>query len=372
MGNPLRILHVVVNMNRGGAETLLMNLYRNIDRTKVQFDFLTCKEGVFDKEIKDMGGRVHQIPYISDVGHFGYIKELNKFFSSNNGYKIVHSHLDKMSGIVLREAKKAGILIRISHSHNTQSEGGLAAKLYKWYTGKLILPNATNYFACSRDAAQWLFPKNFNNTMVLKNGIEYQQFAFSPNTRKQVRDELNIQDDYFVLGHVGRFCLQKNHTYLLDIFAEFHQNNEKSILVLAGEGPLRNKIEQKARKLGLADKILFLGVRSDIHRLLQAFDLFIFPSLHEGLPVSLVEAQGSGLPCIISSEVSREVDLGLNLIEYAPLDNTTAWVEKIKMIAEKRNNRIIKSYSLIEKGYDIKKSAYQLEEFYLKAEGTKI
>lgn len=168
MGSPLRILHVVVNMNRGGAETLLMNLYRNIDRTKIQFDFLTCKPGVFDDEIIELGGKIQRISYISDVGHFRYMKELETFFVNNNYYSIVHCHMDKMSGLVLKAANKAGVPTRISHSHNTQSEGSLVAKLYKWYAGQSIFLNSTNFFACSGEAAKWLFPKSVGKSILIQ------------------------------------------------------------------------------------------------------------------------------------------------------------------------------------------------------------
>ena len=369
MDYPIRVLHVVVNMNRGGAETLLMNLYRNIDRSKVQFDFLTCKPGVFDEEIQDLGGKIHRIPYISDVGHFRYRKELNIFFEENKHYAIVHSHMDKMSGFVLHAAKKAGIPTRISHSHNTQSEGGLVTKLYKWYAGQYIFPNATNFFACSSEAANWLFPRKAEMALILKNGIEHEQFAYSDEVRKNIREELLIDDQTFVLGHVGRFNLQKNHSYLLDIFSNYHSINSKSKLILVGDGPLRNEIEQKAKNLGIEKDVLFLGVRSDINCLLQAFDVFVFPSLHEGLPVSLIEAQGAGVPCVISDVISKEVDLEINLVEYAPLHNLQDWINKIKRVASKSNSRYLQKDALSVKGYDIKKTAIEVENFYSKVSG---
>jgi glycosyltransferase involved in cell wall biosynthesis len=367
VGSPIRVLHAVVNMNRGGAETLLMNLYRNIDRTKVQFDFLTCKEGVFDQEIVQMGGRVHRIPYISDIGHFQYIDHLNEFFRKNNSYRIVHSHMDKMSGLVLRGAKKAGIPIRISHSHNTQSEGGLAARIYKWFSGRYILPNATDYIACSSSAAQWLFAEKSNRATILKNGIDYTAFAYSPSVRNQVRKELCLNEETFVLGHVGRFCLQKNHSFLLDIFAQYAQRHENSVLILVGDGPLRKEVENKSKELCLVEKVNFMGVRSDINRLLQAFDLFIFPSLHEGLPVSLIEAQASGVPCLISDQVSEEVDLGVNLIKYASLNNSQEWLRKIQNISDSQHDRRIPPATLSDSGYNIIETAYEMERFYLNA-----
>nr|WP_249308756.1 glycosyltransferase family 1 protein [Lederbergia citrea] len=356
-------------MNRGGAETLIMNLYRNINKSKVQFDFLTCKPGVFDDEISKMGGKVHRIPYISDVGHFKYIRELDRFFSINNNYKIVHSHIDKMSGLVLRSAKKAGITIRISHSHNTQSEGGIAARTYKWFTGKLIIPNSTNFFACSNYAAKWLFNEKSSSAKILKNGIEPDTFNFSNKVRKQFKEELKLADNTFVLGHVGRFAEQKNHTFLIDVFADLCKENNNSILLLIGDGPLRKDIEEKVRNLNLEKRVMFLGIRSDINRILQGLDIFVFPSLHEGLPVSLIEAQGAGLPCLISDRISPEVDIGRNLVDYASIEDKAKWVNKIRNIASTPFLRTSVNDSLVAQGYDISATANHIEDFYLKISG---
>ncbi|MGE7856167.1 MULTISPECIES: glycosyltransferase family 1 protein [Bacillus] len=365
MGTPLRVLHVVVNMNRGGAETLIMNLYRNIDRSKVQFDFLTCKEGVFDEEVVKLGGKVHRIPYVTDVGHRGYIKALDTFFNSHPQYKIVHSHMDKMSGFVLRSAKKARVPVRIAHSHSTSSEGGAIAKIYKWYAGAFIAPCATHFLACSRAAAQWLFANRESATKILKNGIECDEFTFNSDIREQVRKELKLHEGVFVLGHVGRFAYPKNHTFLIDIFAQLIEYRPNSILLLVGDGPLRLDMEKKVEKLKLTDKVKFLGIRSDINRLLQAFDTFVFPSIYEGLPVTLIEAQGAGLPCIISDTITQDVDLDLNLVEQCSLLDVRKWVEELQNITDKQVSRNVTQYVLAEKGYDIKKITGFAQNLYV-------
>ncbi|MGE6552403.1 glycosyltransferase family 1 protein [Bacillus mycoides] len=364
MGTPLRVLHVVVNMNRGGAETLIMNLYRNIDRSKVQFDFLTCKEGVFDEEIVKLGGKVHRIPYVTDVGHRGYIKALNTFFSSHPQYKIVHSHMDKMSGLVLRSAKKARVPVRIAHSHNTSSEGGATAKIYKWYAGKSIGTCATHLLACSNAAARWLFADKADTARILKNGIDCDRFLFIPEMRKHVREELQLEQDALVIGHVGRFAHQKNHAYLIELFAQLTRFRPNSILLLAGEGPLRMEIENQVRELNLEKHIMFLGIRADIERILQAFDVFVFPSIHEGLPLTLIEAQGVGLPCIISDAITKEVDLGMNLVEHVPLADKMAWIEKMKNIEISNFPREIPAQVFLEKGYDITHTAELTQDYY--------
>ncbi|MBS2969661.1 glycosyltransferase family 1 protein [Metabacillus sp. KIGAM252] len=366
MGSPVRVLHTVVNMNRGGAETLIMNLYRNMDRSKVQFDFLTCKEGVFDDEIRELGGTIHRIPYITDGGHFRYIRSLNAFFSQNRHYKIVHSHLDKMSGFVMQAAKKYGIPVRIAHSHNTQSEGNFLAKTYKDYAGRLIHPSSTHLFSCSQAAAEWLFGDRGRVSILLKNGIDSEQFKHSSSTRNRIRLELGITNQY-VIGHVGRFNLQKNHNFLIDVFNECSKNFTDLHLVLAGDGPLRNEMEQKVKNLNLSEKVSFLGIRSDIHHLLQAFDLFAFPSLHEGLPVTLVEAQGAGLPCIISDKITREADMGIDLITYLPISQKEDWAAKIPKILLETKQRNIPQDALASNGYDIRNTSKWAQGFYLEA-----
>lgn len=373
MGSPLRVLHVVVNMNRGGAETLIMNLYRNIDRSKVQFDFLTCNKGVFDEEIKEMGGRIHRIPYVTSVGHQGYIKSLQKFFQENQNYRIVHSHMDKMSGFVLKAAKNKNVPVRIAHSHNTSSEGGPTAKLYKWYAGKQISDNANELYACSNAAAYWLFKKKADSVKILKNGIEQQKFTFTPSIREKVRSSLGIKKDTLLLGHVGRFSLQKNHMFLLELFAEYRKRNSKAKLMLVGDGALKGKIMEKMRELRIEEDVLLLGIRSDINELLQAMDVFVFPSFHEGLPVTLIEAQGAGIPCVISDRISNEVDMGVGLIEKLPIghDNLSEWIFKLDQTSSYIRHSIPDEV-LNNKGYNINYTAENIQREYLALGGEEV
>ncbi|WP_079505303.1 glycosyltransferase family 1 protein [Mesobacillus jeotgali] len=365
MGSPLRVLHVVVNMNRGGAETLLMNLYRNIDRSKIQFDFLTCKEGVFDKEINELGGRIYRIPYITDVGHSNYLKALNGFFMNTPQYQIVHSHMDKMSGFVLRAAKKAGVSVRIAHSHSTRSEGGAAARIYKWYAGIMIPKYATYFVSCSGEAAEWLFGKKADRTILLKNGIDLEHFKYSQKVRESIRSELKIKEDQFIVGHVGRFSMPKNHSYLLEVFKEFLSYREEAILLFVGDGPLLPEIKRKVEEMQLTKKVKFLGSRSDVDQLLQAFDIFLFPSVFEGFPLSVIEAQASGLPCLISDTITKEIDMGIGLVQSLSLNNKKLWIDKMQEIAGLHSIRNSNLNLLISKnGFDIKNSSDYLREFY--------
>src|SRR5690625_893344 len=365
MDSPLKILHVVVNMNRGGAETLIMNLYRKKNREKFKFYFLTFKSGVFDSEITNMGGKVHRIPYITDVGHSGFIQELNYFFKENWNYKIIHSHMDKMSGFILKSAKKAKIPIRIAHSHNTASEGGVFANAYKWYAGNHILTSATHLYACSNKAATWLFGNRSDQAHILKNGIEIEKFKFCRNVRDSIRNELQLGQDTFVVGHVGRFLPQKNHLFLIDLFSSINKQVSDSKLLLVGDGPLRNKVESRVNELNLKDKVKFLGVRENINQLLQVFDIFVMPSLHEGLPVTLIEAQGAGLPCFISNNITQEVDIGNGLVQYLPLKNKESWISAIANFKIENQSRENSLSALSEKGYDIKQTAKDTEQMYL-------
>ena len=365
MDSPIRVLHVVVNMNRGGAETFIMNLYRNIDRSRVQFDFLTCKPGVFDQEIKDMGGIIHRIPYLSEVGPSKYQKQLKDFFLKHPEYKILHSHLDKVSGMVCKVATKCGIPIRIAHSHNTESEGNRVYKLYKWYLGTHIRKTATHFVACSKKAGEWLFGKSDLQTTIIKNGVESEVFTFSEDRRHFVRQNLNLHEEALVIGHIGRFHLQKNHAFLIEVFAETLKFYPNAILVLVGDGPLRNSMERLAVRRRVRDRILFLGIRDDIPNLLQAFDLMLFPSHHEGLPVTIIEAQAAGLPCVLSEHITQEIDLGVQLIRYARLSDKEEWLSKIRFYAKREFSRDIPAEALAVKGFDIRLTAKWMTNFYI-------
>lgn len=355
-------------MNRGGAETLIMNLYRNMDRSKIQFDFLTCKPGSFDSEILDMGGKIYRTPYVTDVGHFGYVRTLQSFFAKHSNYKIVHSHMDKMSGLVLRAAKEAGIPVRIAHSHNTSSEGGMLAKTYKWLAGKHINHSATHRFACSTEAAKWLFGKLAVHSNILQNGIEINNYLFSENIRKVMRRELQVDDDTLVIGHVGRFSPQKNHSFLLEVVSHVIKQNPNTKLYLVGDGACKGTILEKIKEFNIESNVHLLGVRDDVERLLQAFDLFVFPSLHEGLPVSLVEAQSSGLSCLISDNISREVDLGLGLIKYLSLQKPSDWVSEIISRKKCGVQRVTPVSQPSVNHFDIKETAVQTQSTYLALE----
>jgi len=356
-------------MNRGGAEAFIMNLYRNIDRTKVQFDFLTSKEGVYDEEIKQMGGVVYRIPYITEVGHRKYLRSLNAFFIKYPFYQIIHSHMDKMSGLVLSSARSHHIPIRIAHSHNTSSEGNKVIQLYKWFNGKKIKHSATERFACSEQAGTWLFKNEGLPYQLINNGIDIEAYQYNESLRKQKREELGVSEDQLLIGQIGRFNHQKNHQFTVELFSRFIKEKKDARLVFVGDGTLRKNTEDMVAKLALNDVVSFTGVRSDIPELLSAFDVLLFPSFHEGMPVALIEAQAAGLPCVASDAITPDVDLKLGLVHFLNLDNKDQWIREVSVISRKKAIRSIPIQLIKGKGFDISDTATQLQQYYLSKVG---
>ncbi|MFC4735409.1 glycosyltransferase family 1 protein [Bacillus daqingensis] len=362
MREPVRILHAVVNMNRGGAETLLMNLYRSIDRNRIQFDFLTSFEGVYDDEIRRLGGRIYRIPSIRS-GPKKYVKGLDQFFHEHPETIIIHAHMDKLSGIVLERAHKAGVPIRIAHSHNTSSEGSSLIKMYKWGAGKKIKFSATHFIACSKEAGRWLFPDQ-NDYLVLTNTIRTESFLFNKMNRRRIRVQLGLDETHTLFGHVGRFQTQKNHVFLLKRFAAVHASEPAARLILIGAGPLETELRKLASRLGISNYVLFAGIQEDIEGFLHAMDVFVFPSLHEGLPVSVIEAQAAGLPCLLANTITPDIDIQAGLCRFLPLSEPERWEKMMRGLALRRNERCSR---LIEKKagrFDSLQAAKDLQSFY--------
>lgn len=365
MVEPIRILQITGGMNMGGIENFIMNIYRNIDRSRVQFDFLIHQEEkqIFEDEIVSLGGKVYRIPSLGKVGHFKYLKELREFFNIHKEYKIVHSHYNTISGVILREAKRCGIKTRIAHSHTSYPKYRLIERIYKEYSRLLIRGNANKRFACSQKAGEWLYGIN-NEFEVINNGINPQEYLFNIKKRNEMRENLNLKTNDIVIGHVGRFSSEKNHSFLIDIFNELLKINKNYKLLLVGDGNTREEIEKKVQSLKLEDSVRFLGVRKDVKDILQGLDLFILPSVFEGLPVTLVEAQGAGLKCFISDSVTREIDLECGLTEFISLNKSAQ--EWAKMID--KNKDYIRKNTLNElrsHGYDMTQNAKELENFYI-------
>lgn len=363
----LRVLHSVSNMARAGIETMLMNYYRNIDRSKVQFDFLANKPvpGEYDDEIRSMGGRVFVSPGLNPLHYPQYKRFVADLLQESPEIKIVHAHNEAMGYYALQSAKDAGIKVRIAHAHNTQIIRDYKYPL-KLFCKQLLPGAATEYWSCGRDAGIYYYgEKRWNESgFILRNAIDLSRFAFSKDARDKLRKAYGLED-CFVIGHVGRFNLQKNHSRLLDIFAEFAKAVPDSRLVLIGVGELEESSREKARALGIQDKTLFLGQMGDVSQWYQAMDCFVLPSLFEGLPVVGIEAQAAGLPCFFSDKVTDEIVLSEGAQRIALSADDAEWVRAIMAAKNSASDRA-KGADIVRKaGYDIREEARKLQDIYL-------
>lgn len=362
---PIRIAHIMGNWFGGGVEAVVMNYYRNIDRTNIQFDFL-CSEESTDipyKEIESLGGKVILIPSYSKA--IKYQKQLKSILKEKN-YKIVHSHINTMSPFPLGAAKKAGVPIRIAHSHSTTHKNEKKKNLMKQILRHFSKLYANNYFCCSELAGRWLFGnKTFNKgeVFLLNNAIDLNKFGYDEYLRRKKRDELGLRNDTLVIGHIGRFVEQKNHRFLIEIFYEIHKQEPNSILLLAGQGPLQEGIKNKVSKLGLNHSVRFLGQRSDANELYQAFDIFLLPSLYEGLPVVGVEAQATGLLCFFSDDMTKETKI-LDSTVFIPLTKKpNEWAQEI-LIHKNNFVRRDRKEEISSNGFNVETEAAKLEKYY--------
>lgn len=343
---------------------MLMNYYRQMREKGIQFDFLVhrTEEGHYDREIASLGGRIYPMPQIRPGNYLRYFKLLDDFFAKHREYKVVHSHMNENSGFVLRAARKAGVPCRIIHSH--LSDLGLDYKYpFRLYARMAIKDHPSDYFACSARAGEWLFGKRkpvSSKVTVLHNAVNAAEFRYNEAVRLAVRRELRA-GDALVIGHIGRFNEQKNHRFLLQIFESIHRRNPNTLLVMAGDGHLRPLMEKEAEKRGIAHAVRFLGVREDVANLLQAMDLFLFPSLFEGLPVVLVEAQAAGLRCVVSDRITREADI-TGRVTFLPLEQSPdEWSDAVLgMTYEHADTRS----QLRARGYDAEAMAEWLSDYY--------
>lgn len=360
----IRVAQIIGKWVGGGVEQVVLNYYRYIDKNKIQFDFICDNDSTnipYD-EIDKLGGRVILIPPYQRV--FEYNRELRKVFMDNQ-YKIVHSHINTLSLFPLRIAKKCNIPIRIAHSHSTTNKKECKKNLIKQILKPFSKRYANVFMCCSEFAGRWLFGnKVFNKgkVHVLNNAIELKKYEYDEDIRTEVRKELNVDEDTLIIGNIGRFVEQKNHTYLIDIFDEIQKEKENSILLLIGQGPLTKKIEEKVKLLGLENKVKFLGQRSDVYKLYQAMDCFVFPSLYEGLGMVLIEAQCSGLPCVASSEVPKNAKVIENTYFVDLDEDVKKWKEIVlKSLTNKRQSNL---EIMTKNGYDIEVECKKLQSFY--------
>ncbi|MBQ8074375.1 MAG: glycosyltransferase family 1 protein [Oscillospiraceae bacterium] len=363
----LRVLHSVSNMARAGIETMLMNYYREIDRSRIQFDFLANKPvpGEYDEEIRSMGGRVFVSPGLNPLYYPRYRQYMANLLHDNPDIKIIHAHNEAMGYYALQSAKNAGIKVRIAHAHNTQ-----IIRDYK-YPLKLIckqlLPGAaTDYWSCGRDAGIYYYGEERWNAsgFIMRNAIDVSKFAFRPEVRERLRQDYGL-GNCFVVGHVGRFNMQKNHSRLLDVFSEIVTAVPNSRLVLIGVGELEQVVKEKAQSMGIQDKTLFLGQMADVSEWYQGMDCFVMPSLFEGLPVVGIEAQAAGLQCFFSDRVTDEILLSPGARRIPLQAENAEWAREIITARQSETDRTLGMSIVREAGYDIYEEARKLQEIYL-------
>lgn len=359
----IRVLHVLGGLGTGGTECLIMNWYRNIDRSKVQFDFLVrSKDDNFVEEINNLGGNIY---YTSEFPRhiLRNFRETNDIIKMGK-WDVIHVHGNAaiyMTPLIL--AKKYNVPCRVMHSHNVEAKKSIYAYIHNF--NRCFIPMcATDQLACSSFAGNWMFGQT--QYKVLKNGLNIENYVFDSRNRKKIRDEFNL-DNKFVIGNVGRFTRQKNHEYLLRIFYQVKKRKPESVLLLVGDGELKEDIIQRAEALGIIDSIILAGKRDDVGNVLSAMDVFVFPSLFEGLGNVLIEAQINGLQCFISSEaITKEVRITANLHEIPLTRCYEEWADEIIAVNDCENNREIDELLLRESGYDIKEVVMNLVNIYEK------
>lgn len=360
---PIKILQIFTVLNKGGAETNLMNYYRNMDKNEFQMDFLVHREnGFFEQEILNSGSKIYRLPPILPWKLKEYKRAVKDFFDQHSDYDIIHGQCSELGVFIYEEAKRRNIPVIIAHAHNAKMDRDkkLAFRIL-WK--KRMRKSINTYFTCGKEAAENLFGKELaKKAFQMNNAIEVENFKFNVEVRNQKRAELNA-DKTINLVNIGRFNTQKNQLFLLDIFAEILKQNNNYQLFLVGQGELENRLKEKVKKLNLEKNVRFLGLRNDVSELLQAMDCFLFPSLHEGFSVAFVEAQTTGIQCVISDGVPAESILVKENVQVISLkENAEQWANKILEI--KNFERKDVSKTIKEKGYDIKENAKKMEEKY--------
>ena len=362
-----RVLQVVDSMGMGGIQAFIMNVYRSIDRAEIQFDFLLHHKLVnsYDDEIRKLGGRIYYLPARNE-GIIKNRKALDAFFTKHTEYNVVHQHESSLTYIEpLKAAKEHNVAIRIIHSHSTRASGNPIHTVLHKMNKRLIKDVATHYFACGKLAGEWMFSGTGveNNVKIINNGIDVPLFSFNENVRKEVRNKLNV-GSRFVIGNVGRFSSVKNHEFLIDVFVEFLKINANSMLVLVGDGELKKSIIRKVNTLNISEKVVFLGMRKDVNKILQACDYVVIPSLYEGFPVTVVEALASGVPLLVSDTITQDVLLKKNIQMMSLKQSPASWAKAIKM----NERRIVENTVLFENGFDINSVVKYLSCVYSEGE----
>lgn len=371
MNKKIKILYFVDRMLRGGIQSLVIEIVKNINKENFQIDFLLLDDGKtydLEEKLKEMNCNVYKLKNVwinTPFDYLKYCKEMNKFFKTiGKEYDIVHLHSSSKNFMVLYYAKKYGVKIRIAHSHSTDFQ---TKNFIKKFVGNqfksLLKKNATDYMACSRDAGKWLFG-NENNVIILKNAINIQKFYFDEEKRKEIRNKYGIKNNEIVCGNVGRITEQKNHIFLINVFKKLYSYNKNYKLLLVGKGEetIEKELEKVVKENNMTDNVVFAGFQEKTYEYLNAMDLFVFPSKFEGLGIVLIEAQANGLSCIVSDKIPSEAIINSN-VKIVSLDKEDEWV---KVIQETNCTRVIDNVKIKDAGYDILEEIKKLEKFYRK------
>lgn len=366
MKEPIRVLHVLGNTQLGGAESRIMDLYRHLDRTRVQFDFLvhTEQEGYFEEEIKRLGGRIYRVPRFRLYNYFSYRRAHRRFFAQHHDFCAVQGHITSSAAVYLPVAKAAGVPVTIAHARSAGVDRGLKGKLTRLMRRNLS-QKADYLFTCSELAGISVFGKKAveeGRTIFIPNAIDCSAFAYKEEVRQRLRKELGLSGKY-VIGHVGRFHYAKNHEYLLRIFAALCKKGTRDYaLILLGEGGGMEAAKRLAEELGIAARVHFLGNHGNVYDYYQAMDYFVYPSRFEGLPGTMVEAQTAGLRCLMSDAICNEVAV-TELVHTMSIEADPAeWADYVERTAD--YDRFSHVEQMRDAGFDVRAQAEKMTAFY--------
>lgn len=363
----IRILHYIGELQFGGSQAFVMELYRKLDKSRFQFDFVTFpNQGntEYYREIIDYGGKVYECPQYNGKNHFKFVKWWKSFFKNHGEYKVLHGHVRSVASIYIPIAKSAGCFT-IAHSHSTSNGHGFSSLIKDLYQYP-VRYQADYMMACSLDAGLWMFGKRVINSDRYKtfpNAIDARVFVYSSEERLRMRSQLGVSADTLLIGHVGRMTYPKNHSFLIQVFYDLQKQCDAKLL-LVGDGELRTEIEKQIFDYGIEDRCILVGSQRNVQDYYQAIDIFAFPSFWEGFGISVIEAQASGLPCVVSNNVPRNVSVIPELVTFVDL-NKQAWVDYI--LDYKGVERINRHEDIIKAGFDITSNIKQIEELYLNA-----
>lgn len=367
---PIHVLVLMPAVDRSGVQRITLNYMRKIDSEKIKYDFLVCgaEKCDYEDEIKSMGGLVYYMSPLHTAKTGAYKKEFRRFLSEHREYEVVHSYLEEKSYYALRIAQEMNIPIRICHGQLHPAHVTWKSPL-KYYRKYRLRKYYTHGMACSKEVAQWLFgPLKAKDTVIMKNAVDTTALKKDMDIEREIRQEYGL-DDKLVIGNVGKFVKENNQKFLVDIFAEIHRRRPDSVLVLAGDGDssteqrYKDKVKERVKEMRLEASVIFAGVKSDIERVMHAFDVVVMPSASGGFPISLVEAQSMGIKCVVSDVVTQKCNL-TGSMQFMPLElRASVWAGRILQYV--KEPVVDKSYKVVDKGYDIKSSATKLQRYYI-------